>query len=168
MATSPSAGTLTSPVHTDGDVLSRVERLIDPAYRVRQSLWLFFLDRNQAPLPVIVPVEDVPDDPEPELVGNLCWIIAEVLAGNEPEGSAVITLTRSGPAMAGPADWIWHGRLRDAATAHGARIRMICLATPDGVVPLADGRPTAGSMGDVIASPTIAGRQHVRSGRGPA
>jgi hypothetical protein len=138
MATPPITDTLTSPVHTDGDVLYRVEQLIDVTHRFRQSLWLFFLDGNQAPLPVIVPVEDVPDDPDPELVGNFCWIIAEVLTGYEPGGSAVITLTRPGPAIPNPGDRIWHGRLRDAAAAHGARIRMMCLATPDGVVPLAD------------------------------
>jgi hypothetical protein len=139
MPTPPIADTLTTPVHTDSDVLYRVEQLIGVTYRFRQSLWLFFLDGNQAPLPVIVPVEDVPDDPDPELVGNFCWIIAEVLAGYDPEGSAVLTLTRPGRAVPGRGDRIWHDRLRDAATAHGARIRMMCLATPDGVVPLAGG-----------------------------
>ncbi|HEX6524201.1 MAG TPA: hypothetical protein VF070_30005 [Streptosporangiaceae bacterium] len=136
MATPPITDTLTSPVHTDSDVLFRVEQLIDVTYRFRQSLWLFFLDANQAPLPVVVPIEDVPDDPDPELVGNLCWIIAEVLASSQPDGSVVITLTRPGPPVPGPADRVWHGRLRDAALAQNARIRMMCLATPDGAVPL--------------------------------
>ncbi len=71
-------------------------------------------------------------------MGNLCWIIAEVLASSQPEGSVVITLTRPGPPVPGPADRIWHARLREAALAQNARIRMMCLATPDGVVPLAD------------------------------
>lgn len=140
MATPPITDTLTSPVHTDSDVLFRVEQLIGVTYRYRQSfrqsLWLFFLDGNQAPLPVIVPIEDVPDDPDPELVGNLCWIIAEVLASSQPEGSVVITLTRPGQPVPRPADRIWHDRLRNAALAQNARIRMMCLATPDGVVPL--------------------------------
>jgi hypothetical protein len=102
----------------------------------RHSLWLFFLDRDDVQSPVIVPVEDVPDDPEPELVGNLCWIIAEVLGDTEPEGSVVITRTRPGRAEPDVHDRIWHGRLRDGAATHSARIRMMCLATPEGVLPL--------------------------------
>jgi hypothetical protein len=124
------------PVRTDPEVRDRVKQLIEPYVRLRHSLWLFFLDGNDVQLPVVVPINDVPDDPEPELVGNLCWIIAEVLGENEPEGSVVITLTRPGPAVPDDADRIWHDRLRDGAAAHSARIRMMCLATPDGVVPL--------------------------------
>lgn len=138
MTTPHMADTLTGPVHTDADVLSRVELLIDPIDRVRQSLWLFFLDRDGTQLPVVAPVEDVPDDPDPDLVGNLCWIIAEVLRGAEPEGSVIIALTRPGPAEADRMDRIWQERLRDGAILHSTRIRMICLATPDGVLPLTE------------------------------
>lgn len=124
------------PVHTDSEVRERVEQLIEPKVRLRHSLWLFFLDANDVQLPVIVPIDDVPDDPDPELVRNLCWIIAEVLGENEPDGSVVITLTRPGPAVPDGADQIWRERLRDGAAAHSACVRMMCLATPDGVVPL--------------------------------
>jgi hypothetical protein len=132
------ADTLTGPVRTDAEVLSRVELLIDPIDRVRQSLWLFFLDRDETQLPMVVPVEDVPGDPDPDLVGNLCWTIAEVLRGAEPEGSVIFALTRPGPAEACRTDRIWHERLRDGAILHGMRIRLICLATPDGVLPLTE------------------------------
>jgi hypothetical protein len=124
------------PLHTEADVLRRIEQLIEPDARCRQSLWLFFLDRNQHQLPVVVPIDDVPDDPEPELVGNLCYIVAEVLGDSEPEGSVVFVLTRPGPAVPDEGDRTWRDRLRDAAAEHRARIRMTCLATPDGVVPL--------------------------------
>lgn len=125
-----------APLHTDADVLRRVDQLIEPDARLRQTLWLFFLDRNQQQLPVVVPIDDVPDDPDPELVGSLCFIIAEVLGDAEPEGSVVLVLTRPGAVTPGHADRTWRDRLKDAAAEHGARIRMICLATPDGAVPL--------------------------------
>jgi hypothetical protein len=125
-----------APLHTDADVLRRVDQLIEPDARLRQTLWLFFLDRNQQQLPVVVPIDDVPDDPDPELVGSLCFIIAEVLGDAEPKGSVVLVLTRPGAAAPGYADRTWRDRLKDAADEHGARIRMMCLATPDGVVPL--------------------------------
>jgi hypothetical protein len=136
MTSPPTAETLTSPLRTDADVLARIEQLIAPADRVRQSLWLFFLDQDQAQLPVVMPIADVPDDPDPELVGNLCWTIAEALGGSGPAGSVVITLTHPGPASPGDADRTWHTRLRDGAAAHDAHVRMMCLATPEGVAPL--------------------------------
>lgn len=138
MTTPHMAETLTGPVRTDADVLSRVELLIDPIERVRQSLWLFFLDRDDKQSPVVVPIEDVPQVPDPDEVGNLCWIVADVLGSTEPEGSVIIILTRPGPAVVDEPDRIWQERLRDGAILHGARIRMICLATPDGVLPLTD------------------------------
>ena len=138
MTTPHMADTLPSPVRTDADVLSRVDLLIDPVDRLRQSLWLFFLDRGDIQSPVVVPIEDVPEDPEPDEVGNLCWIIAEVLGSTEPAGSVIVTLTRPGPAAIRETDRIWHERLQDGAILHGARIRKICLATPDGVVALSE------------------------------
>jgi hypothetical protein len=124
------------PIRTDAEVLHRIGQLIDPAARMQQGLWLFFLDRHARQMPVVVPIDDVPDDPEPELVGNLCWIIAEVLGDAEPEGSVVIALTRAGVAQAEGADLRWHEHLLDAAAVHGVRLRMICLATPDGILSL--------------------------------
>ncbi len=136
MTTPHMADTLTGPVHTDADVLSRVELLIDPIDRLHRSLWLFFLDRDGVQAPVVVPIDNVPDDPDPDEVGKLCWIIAEVLRNTEPDGSAIVALTRSSPAVIGEMDRNWQERLKDGAILHGARIRLICLATPDGVLPL--------------------------------
>jgi hypothetical protein len=137
MDRSPGADPRNSPIRTDDEILARVEQLIEPRWRTLRSLWLFFLDRNQTQLPVVTPIDDVPDDPEPELVERLCWIISEVLSEAEPEGSVVITLTRPGPAAAEQLDLVWRDRLKDGAATHGVRIRMTCLATPDGVLPLA-------------------------------
>ena len=136
MTTHHMADTLTGPVRTDTDVLSRVELLIDPVDRLRQSLWLFFVDRDDTQARVVVPIDGVPADPDPDEVGKLCWIIAEVLRNTEPDGSVIITITRPGPAVIGERDRIWQERLKDGAILHGARIRLICLATPDGVLPL--------------------------------
>lgn len=136
MSTHPGTTMLTSPLRTDADVLARIAQLIAPADRERRSLWLFFLDRDQAQLPVVMPIADVPDDPDPELVGNLCWTIAEALGKGGPASSVVIALTHPGPASPGAADRAWHSRLRDGAAAHDAHVRMMCLATPEGVAPL--------------------------------
>jgi hypothetical protein len=135
MNTPPRAETFT-PLRTDADVVRRVEQLIEPAARLRQSLWLFFLDENQQQLPVIAPIDDIPDEPDLELVGNLCFIISEVLGDSEPEGSVVLVLTRPGPGVPDSADQAWRDTLSAAAAVHGVRIRMMCLATPEGVAAL--------------------------------
>jgi hypothetical protein len=135
MNTPPRADTFT-PLRTDADVLRRIEQLIEPAARLRQSLWLFFLDGDQQQLPVVAPIDDIPDEPDLELVGNLCFIVSEVLGDSEPEGSVVMVLTRPGPVIPDTADQAWRDSLSAAAAARGARIRMLCLATPEGVARL--------------------------------
>jgi hypothetical protein len=134
----PSRGeVITGPLRSDEEILGRVGQLIDAEDRQRQSLWLFFLDRDGQQMPVVVPIDDVPDYPDLPLVGNVCWIVAEVLAEHEPTGAAVITLSRPGAAEFGDVDRHWYRALRDGAREHGAAIRMLCLATPDGVRQLA-------------------------------
>jgi hypothetical protein len=50
-----------------------------------------------------------------------------------------MVLTRPGPAVADSADQTWRDTLRAAAAVHGARIRMMCLATPEGVAAINGG-----------------------------
>jgi hypothetical protein len=122
-----------APLDTDEDLLRRVDHLVDRDARHRRSLWLLFLSSEHVQLPVVVPVDDVPDRPETGLVGNLCGIIAEVLEDAAPGGSAVITLTRPGGEAVSETDAYWFRALCGAARERGAAIRMICLATPAGI-----------------------------------
>src|SRR5579859_772837 len=124
------------PVRTDADVLARVAELVAPAEREPPALWLFFLDGEQRLLPVVVPVDGIPDEPEPYIVRNLCWIISNVITDGEPGGSVVIALTRPGPPLPDDTVTAWHDALREAAGAEGAPVRMICLATPEGTAAL--------------------------------
>lgn len=128
---------LTSPLCTEADILSRVGQIISADDMRQRGLWVFFLDRNHTQMPVVVPIDDVPDHPDLQLVGNVCWFVSQVLAENEPEGSAVITLSRPGTSDIGEVDRYWHRSLRAGAREHGTAIHMICLATPDGVRELA-------------------------------
>jgi hypothetical protein len=130
---------LTSPVRTDDDVLRRVDLLLDESARQLRSVLLLFLDADGVQLPVAVPIDDVPDRPDPVIVGNLCWIIAEALT-LYPGGSAVVVVTRGQPGPVGDADRYWASNLDRFASEHRAAIRMVCLATPSGVLRLcADG-----------------------------
>ncbi|HEY0374451.1 MAG TPA: hypothetical protein VGC94_06625 [Amnibacterium sp.] len=55
---------MTAPltVPTDADLLETVSSLIGPAARVQ--LWLLPLDADGVPLRLVIPIEDVPLDPE--------------------------------------------------------------------------------------------------------
>jgi hypothetical protein len=132
----PRYSPLADPVRTDAEILERIGQLIQPSAREWQSLVLFFLDGDARTLPVVVPIDDVPEDPEPAVIENLCWILSQVLSEQEPDSSVVIMLTRPGAAEPDSTDLTWRDRMRDAASRQGARVRLVCLATPGGLVAL--------------------------------
>jgi hypothetical protein len=120
---------LAVPVITDTDVLRRVDCLLDHASRSRRSLWLLFLSGEGVQLPAVIPIDDVPDRPEPQLVSNLCGVISDVLDDVAPGGSAVVALTRPGEETVTADDRRWFHALYDAASQRGTPVRMLCLAT---------------------------------------
>jgi hypothetical protein len=126
---------LAAPLRTDDDVLRRVDLLLDDDARQLRSIVLLFLDGDGRQLPVVVPIDDVPERPDPLIVGNLCWIVAEALT-LYPAGSAVVVLTRPELCPGNEADRYWARNIDRSAREHGAPIRMLCLASPSGVVRL--------------------------------
>lgn len=124
---------MSAPLTTDADVLDRVGSCIDQQSRARRSLWLMFLDSDGIQLPVLVPVDDMPEHPAPADARALCHVIAHVLLDAAPGGSAVISLTRPGTGVVRGSDQQWNNALHKAAASEGAMIRMVCLATKDGV-----------------------------------
>lgn len=132
METPRSAELLATPVRTDADVLARVDTVIDEEARRLRALWLFFLDRDGLQNEVVVPVDRIPDLPDPGLAGSVCYIVTQLLS----EGTAIITLSRPGRAELGETDRRWLRALQQGAAAHRSPIRMLCLATPGGVLEL--------------------------------
>jgi hypothetical protein len=137
----PSASDLLAiPVRTDAEVLARIAWIIDAEAAATRRLWLFFLDHNGIQSSVLVPIDDIPEFPDSQLVGNVCYIVSQVMSDDEPGGSAVITLSRPGPAVVSEMDLNWLRALRRGAKKHQSSIRMFCLATPDGVLELSPAR----------------------------
>jgi hypothetical protein len=97
---------LAAPLQTDDDVLRRVDLLLDDDARQLRSVVLLFLAAGGVQMPVVVPIDDVPERPDPLLVSSACWIIAEALAEHEG-GSAVVVLTRPGAGQVEDADRRW-------------------------------------------------------------
>src|SRR5215469_12513474 len=133
MDTPHSAELLATPVRTDADVLARVATVIDEQARTLRALWLFFLDANGLQNEVVVPIDCIPDRPDPQLVASVCYVVSQLFAGTEPDGAAVITLSRPGVAELGDTDRRWLSALQKGVATHRSPIRMLCLATPGGV-----------------------------------
>ena len=133
----PRGEILTGPLRTDDEVLARVNEVIGAEERQRQCLWLFFFDREMLQMPVAPVIDDVPDQPDPAPVANICWIMSQVLADCEPDGFAVIALIRPGPARSGTIERHWHDALIDGSRRHDTPLRLLCLVTPHDVCELA-------------------------------
>ncbi|HEX9031967.1 MAG TPA: hypothetical protein VF834_08990 [Streptosporangiaceae bacterium] len=124
---------LAAPLSTDQDVIRRVDHLLRQDSRRQRSILLLFLSADGVQLPVVVPIDDVPERPDELLVENLCGVIAQVLDDVAEAGSAVIALVRPGSEIVDECDRRWFRALHASAHVRGAAIRMICLATEAGL-----------------------------------
>jgi hypothetical protein len=127
------ADLLATPVITDQDVLDRVAALIDPGARHSRTLWLFFVDTAGRQSSLVVPIDDVPERPGAEMIGNVCYIASEAIAQSPPGTSVVITLSRPGTTQLTESDRHFLRALQHGADTHATSVRMLCLATPGGV-----------------------------------
>jgi hypothetical protein len=135
------ASDIAVPLRTDGDVLRRVDLLVDHRARELRSVWLLFIAATGVQLPVVVPIDNVPERPDLTTARSLCWVIAEALRENVPGGHAIVVLTRPGAGPAADADQDWATTLHRAAHDRGASLRLVCLATPAGVCRLSAAAP---------------------------
>ena len=137
MAHSPArpaaADLLAIPVITDGDVLDRVGAIISPAARRYRTLWLFFLGHDAIQANLVVPIDDIPERPEAGVVGNVCRVASESVAQAPALHSVIITLGRPGTPRRTSADRHLLRALQHGASRHATPVRMLVLATPEGV-----------------------------------
>ncbi len=124
---------LSEALITDADLLDRVGSCIAQQPGTGASLWIMFFDPGGVQLPVLLPIDGVPESPGPGDAPTVCWIIAQALGDAAPGGSAVITLARPGPGRVCESDERWASALREAAVSEGTMLRMVCLATSEGV-----------------------------------
>jgi hypothetical protein len=142
--TTPSAGPqaselLTIPLLTDDDVLERVAAIIDPAARRQRTLWMFFLEHGGTQANLVVPIDGIPLRPQAAVIGQLCYVAGEAIAINPALASVIVTLSRPGTLRRTEDDRRLLRALQHGAASHETPLRMICLATPEGVREL--GRP---------------------------
>jgi hypothetical protein len=132
---------LAVPVITDADVLNRAAAIIAPEARRQRTLWLFFLERDCVQANLVVPIDEVPERPDAGMVGNICYVASESIAHAPRLLSVVITLSRPGTRHRTDGDRHVLRALQHGASRHSTPVRMLCLATPEGVCELGPVKP---------------------------
>lgn len=96
------------PVRTDADLYALWKELMGPGGFAQHTLWLLFLRSDGYPAKVIVPIEDIPAEPDPAVIRSLQQILSELDAD---VGSVPMLLSRPGRAGMTAADRRWAAAL---------------------------------------------------------
>ena len=78
-----------------------------------RSIWLVFFDDEYRMQPVIVPIDDLPPEPDPLLIGNLVGVVRG-LVDNDAAATVALLISRAGPPAMTESDRRWARALRAA------------------------------------------------------
>lgn len=122
-------------IDTDDDLLEHWQRLMGRGGFGRRSLWIIFLDEHGDTLPQILPIDDVPLEPDELLLANLPDLLTNTMHSTAASSVAFL-LSRPGSAALTDADRGWAVGVMHAVSPPMRR-GLIHLATADRVRVLA-------------------------------
>lgn len=99
-------------VRTDADLYQLWSDLMGRGGFGRRSLWMIFIEQDAQLSRVVVPIDDVPLEPDDLLLGNLGEILEQVI--EPPVSSVAMLLSRPGPRSMIAGDRRWALALRAA------------------------------------------------------
>lgn len=102
-------------VHTGTELTARWRQLLEPLVFDRRSLWLGWWSADGRQAPLLMPIDDLPAEPDPELIRSFWGVLTQTLDEFTPDGHAGMVLTR--PGLPGPTvgDQRWATALADTA-----------------------------------------------------
>lgn len=115
------------PLLTDSDLVAMATEMVGPA--LRRQTWLFVLDDEHRVLPVVIPIDGIPVDPDPDHIATLAVRLAELVDGLPDAERLVLVWERPGTPVARMQEVDWMLGL----AASGAPIRAQLLASDDGI-----------------------------------
>ncbi|WP_394254459.1 hypothetical protein [Pseudoclavibacter helvolus] len=121
---------MTQPISTDTEVLRHVTGLVGQAYR--RQLWLMFLDSDDYPLSVLMPIEAYPHRPTYPQLEKIAGAIADIMEDVEA-ASVILTWERPGPGDSMPDERLWAAALGIACEVRELSVRAQLLASREGV-----------------------------------
>lgn len=121
-------------LHTDADVLERVESVVGPA-TAANTLWLLLVDGDDRQAPVVMPIDAVPSRPDALVDGLgevLDGVIGDLTTPDGP-GSVIFVRERTGSDRHTDDDRAWAAALAAMCERIGVRRRGTFVSTPRGV-----------------------------------
>ncbi|MGH3262990.1 MAG: hypothetical protein ACRDNS_13435, partial [Trebonia sp.] len=82
-------------VHSATELTELWRQIMGPGGFGRRSIWHIFFDADGRMCPAVVPVDDIPLEPDGLLLGNLTYVIDEATRGSAVASFAVL-LSRPG------------------------------------------------------------------------
>ncbi|OII27115.1 hypothetical protein [Frigoribacterium sp. MCBA15_019] len=119
-----------APVRDVRDLVRHVEAIVPVA--VRRQLWTLFFDDDDVPLPLMVPLEGIPEVPDTSALDHYGDALAAV-ATEFGAGTVAFVLERVGAATPRPSDRRWAEGLHALGRGRPFEVRPVLLCVDDGV-----------------------------------
>lgn len=121
--------TETPVLDTPEAIHEHLEIALDPADRNQRGVRFVLCDADNRVM-VHCPVDDIPDEVEPENCAHFVSVFASALAEGDESGGILVALTRPGDATIGDVDRLWFRTTHEVCTENGVRVLGIHLLTP--------------------------------------
>src|SRR3954447_12525106 len=134
----PSPDLAQLPVRTPAELTRRWADLLEPPLFGSRSLWLAWVGANGVMPPILVPVDDVPAEPDPRLLAQLLEVHQEVVDLVGGGAHLALALARPGAARPTGDDERWADLLRATVPGRITETWSLHLAAGGELNPLVD------------------------------
>ncbi|MBA2574621.1 MAG: hypothetical protein H0V02_07510 [Nocardioidaceae bacterium] len=118
-----------APIRSQADLERHWRLLMGPLGFARPQLWLNVLAPGGQPTSFLAHLEDLPAEPDVQLLDRVMEINRQLLDSRAVDGSLALLLARPGPDRRTGSDVVWAAALTEAAGSCGIPLRPIYLAT---------------------------------------
>jgi hypothetical protein len=100
-------------VRTNTELMELWQAMMGPGGFAQRSVWHIFFEPDGRMNPLVVPIDDVPEEPDELLLRNLAYAVREAIRDTDVACLAAL-LSRPGPAQMSAHDRRWAQELRAA------------------------------------------------------
>jgi hypothetical protein len=126
------------PVRSAAELTIRWRTLLEPPTFRARSLWLAWFDSDGRQSPVVVPVDDLPESPDPSIYAGLRGLNAAVAESQGSGCHIAMALCRPGNATVRDSDDAWVAALEEVFDGLAEQTWSLHLAAGGRVLPLVE------------------------------
>jgi len=104
------------PLRSPGDVLAAMLVVVGPERCGPPALWFLVLDADHRPLPLVLPLGDLPARTDSTICAQIVDALARILETEAPGGSIAVAYVRAAGGDRGAFETSWDAALTRAAT----------------------------------------------------